>query len=219
VSQVVLLDLDGTLVDSAPGILASLRRAFAVHRLPPLSAEQERGLLGPPFHESLAPIVGGDQMQGVIDTYREFYAAGAMFDATVYDGIEPLLDWLNQCGVVLAVATSKLEHSAVAIVDHLGLADHFQTVCGDTLDRSRGSKAQVVGEALRRLGSPRADEALMVGDRRHDVIGAAVHGIGCAGAGWGYGSPGELADAGAIAVFQDPIELLEAMPRLLSRVA
>ena len=87
------------------------------------------------------------------------------------------------------MATSKPEPHSVRIVEHLGLADYFEFVCGDTVDGQRDSKALVVGEALRRLGSPIRRRVLMVGDRSHDVLGAAAHGIGCAGVLWGYGTP------------------------------
>jgi phosphoglycolate phosphatase len=82
-------------------------------------------------------------------------------------------------------------------------------VCGDTLDGSRDSKALVVGEALRRLGDPDPNTVLMVGDRSHDVLGAAAHGLGCAGALWGYGSAEELVAAGALRLCAKPAEVLD----------
>jgi phosphoglycolate phosphatase len=212
----VLFDLDGTLSNSAPGILASLRHALVENGLPPMSAQQERSILGPPFQECLPPIVGADHVDAVIGSYRKFYGAGAMFDAIRYEGIEQVLGWLRDHGVTLAVATSKPEHFAVPIVEGLALTAYFQTVCGDTMEGTRGSKALVVGEAVRRLGSPLPGEILMVGDRSHDVIGARAHGVACLGAGWGYGQANELADAGALAVFADPLELCAALPGLLS---
>ena len=87
--------------------------------------------------------------------------------------------------------------------------DLFATVCGDTLDADRPTKADVVGEALRRLGDPA--DVIMVGDRLHDVEGARVHGLGCLGAGWGYAAPGELEEAGALAVYPDPDSLGAAL--------
>ena len=85
----------------------------------------------------------------------------------------------------------------------------FATVCGDTLDRERPTKADVVGEALRRLGDP--EPTIMVGDRLHDVVGARTHGLGCLGAGWGYAAPGELEEAGAVAVYAQVGELHAAL--------
>jgi phosphoglycolate phosphatase len=201
----VLFDLDGTLSDSAPGILGSLRRAFGVVGLTPMTAEQEAHILGPPFYESLPALVGPERVAEVIAAYRGFYAT-AMLDTVAYPGVVELLDELAAAGITLAVATSKPEHFAVPIIEHLGLADRFATICGDTLDGARASKALVVGEALRRLGHPDPSTLVMIGDRSHDVLGASAHGVRCYGAGWGYGGPGELAAAGAVAVVADPQE-------------
>ncbi|HKC28627.1 MAG TPA: HAD hydrolase-like protein [Jatrophihabitans sp.] len=212
--RTVLFDLDGTLSDSAPGILSALRHAFVVNGLTPLDALTERAILGPPFYESLPPLIGGrDKLPAVIAAYRERYAAGAMFDMGVYDGMIDVLTALRGSGAQLAVATSKPEHFAVPIVERLGLAEFFQTVGGDELDGSLGTKALVIGKVLQRLGSPDPREVIMVGDRSHDVHGAREHGIACLGAGWGYGLPGELEHAGAAVVCARPGDLVTALGR------
>jgi phosphoglycolate phosphatase len=199
-TRIVLFDLDGTVSDSASGILGSLRLAFEAAGLPPLTPEQARPLLGPPFYESLPPLIGFDRVAEVITAYRGFYAAGGMYDTAAYDGVGELLEWLHELGVTMAVATSKPEHFALPIVEHLGLARCFTAICGDTLDGARATKALVVGEVLRRLGDPDPATVVMVGDRSHDVLGAAAHGIGCLGVGWGYGGVAELTRAGALEV-------------------
>lgn len=210
--KLVLFDLDGTLSDSAPGILSALRFAFAANGLPPLDARTEQVLLGPPFYESLPPLIGGPELlPAVIDSYREKYGAGGMFDTSVYDGIREVLAMLFVSGVRLAVATSKPEHYAAPIVEHLGLAEFFETVGGDELDGSLPTKALVIEKVLHRLGGPDPGEIVMIGDRAHDVIGAREHGIPCIGAGWGYGAPGELATAGADPVCAEPRDLLAVL--------
>jgi phosphoglycolate phosphatase len=208
---VVLFDLDGTLSDSAPGILGALRHAFAVNGLPPLDPRTERTLLGPPFYESLPPLIGEQELDGVIDAYREHYGGGGMFETTAYDGIPDALATLRTSGLRLAVATSKPEHYAVPIVEHLGLAEYFETIGGDELDGSLGTKALVIGKVLQRLGSPDARTVVMVGDREHDVAGARAHGISCIGAGWGYATPDELEQAGAAPMCAAPADLLPAL--------
>lgn len=207
----VLFDLDGTLSDSATGILASLRHAFAVHGIPPLPPATERALLGPPFYDSLPGIVGEDRLWDVIDSYRAFYRAGAMYETSVFDGITDVLAAARRAGLRMAVATSKPEAQAVPIVDRLGLADYFETVGGDLLDGSRGTKALVVGEVLERLGNPAPHEVVMVGDRAHDVIGARAHGVRCIGVRWGYAPPGELEAEGADPICATPHELRAAL--------
>jgi phosphoglycolate phosphatase len=212
VAAVVLFDLDGTLSDSAPGILGALRHAFVVNGLQPLDPTTERVLLGPPFYESLPPLIGGeDKLPAVIDAYREQYGAGGMYDTSAYDGVRDVLAMLHVSGVRLAVATSKPEHYAGPIVEHLGMAEFFETVGGDELDGSLRTKALVIEKVLGRLGSPDPSDVVMVGDRAHDVLGAREHGIRCIGAGWGYGMPGELDRAGADPVCAEPGELLAAL--------
>ena len=192
----VLFDLDGTLSDSAPGIVAALRHAFAVNGLPPMDAATEREILGPPFYESLPPLIGADRLPDVIAAYREHYGdtsnGGGMFDTIAYPGVGELLAGLAAGGVRLAVATSKPEAYARPILEHLELADFFTTIGGDTLDGSRDTKALVIGEVLDRLDSPDPGDIVMVGDRSHDVLGARVHAIDAIAATWGYAVPGEL---------------------------
>jgi phosphoglycolate phosphatase len=137
----VLLDLDGTLVDSGPSILAALRKAFAEEGVPALPSDVERALVGPPFYEALPPLIGDDTGR-VIRTYRRIYVTeGFMYRAEPYPGIEALLGGLARHDVRLAVATSKLETSAVAVLEHVGLAGRFATICGDTPDAGRPSKS------------------------------------------------------------------------------
>src|SRR5207342_1368866 len=132
----------------------------------------------------------------------------------IYDGVLDLLDDLQARGVTLAVATSKPEFQAIPVVEHLGLADRFVTVGGDSPNYERRTKALVIAEVLRRLHNPDPTTVLMVGDRKHDVEGAAAHGVACIGAGWGYALPSELEEAGAAEIFAAPRDLLAAHDRL-----
>jgi len=208
----VLFDLDGTLSDSAPGILSALRASFAEAGVGWVDPDTARSLLGPPFWHSLPPLVGEQRVEAVVSAYRRHYVNdGAMFDTTRYDGVLEVLQELSDRDYRLAVATSKPEPHAARIVEHLGLAGFFVTVGGDTLDGALDSKALVVGEVLRRLGSPDPERVLMVGDRSHDVLGAAAHGLDCAGALWGYGSAAELSAAGAARLCAKPAEVLELL--------
>jgi phosphoglycolate phosphatase len=212
VAPLVLFDLDGTLSDSAPGILAALRHAFAVNGLPPLDPVTEQALLGPPFYESLPPLVGEAKLWDVIGAYREHYVdGGGMYRATAYDGVREVLAAARTAGLRMAVATSKPEHYAVPIVEHLGFAEFFETVGGDETDGSLPTKALVIEKVLRRLGDVDPGGTVMIGDREHDVYGAREHGISCVGAGWGYGLPGELSAAGASPICATPRDLLPVL--------
>ncbi|MGD9991002.1 HAD hydrolase-like protein [Pseudonocardia sp.] len=207
----VLLDLDGTLVDSASGILGSLDAAFAEMGIEVAPGAVGRHVLGPPLYTTLPGIVGAEAAAEALVVYRRHYAARGLYDSTPYPGIDALLRELSGAGLRLALATSKSEVYAERILDHHGWTELFTTIVGDTLDAGRPTKADVVAEALRRLGPGAATRAVMVGDRRNDVAGSAAHGIACLGAGWGYADPGELEEAGAVAVLGSVDELAAAL--------
>ncbi|MDQ6936149.1 MAG: HAD hydrolase-like protein [Actinomycetota bacterium] len=182
---------------------------FADLGVPPVDAETERTFLGPPFRDSLGPYVGSDRFEEAIAIYRRYYGAGGgSLVTTVYAGIPDALARLHAGGIRLGLATSKAKAFAPAILDHLGLSPYFEVVSGDDLAGRRGTKAAIVAEAVRRLGAPEPASVLMVGDRFHDVHGAAANGIATLGAGWGYGAPGELAGAGALSVLNHPREVV-----------
>ena len=210
----VLLDLDGTLVDSAPGILGSLGEAFEELGVPLPPGGLPRTLLGPPLYTSLPGLVGDDVAPALLAAYRRIYGERGLLECTPFAGVDALLTALAGAGVRMAVATSKAQVYAERIVTHRGWTDLFATVCGDTLDGQRPTKADVVGEALHRLGDSNpggSGSTVMVGDRLHDVVGARKHGLDCLGAGWGYAAPGELEEAGAVAVYAEAGALQAAL--------
>jgi phosphoglycolate phosphatase len=214
VSRLVLFDLDGTLVDSVPGIWASIRVAVAELGLPEPSPEQLRSMVGPPLWEGFAAAfgIGGDDVERAVRTYRAHYSGGALFEATVYPGIPELLAGLRADGTTLAVATSKPEDFALRILAHLGLLPEFDSVHGATFDGTVRHKEQVVGAAL--AAHPDGRHPVLVGDRAQDVRGARLHGLPCIGAGWGPAPEGELVAAGAAVVVDTPAEVPAALDRL-----
>jgi phosphoglycolate phosphatase len=214
VSRLVLFDLDGTLVDSTPGIWASIRFAAAELGLPEPTPGQLRAMVGPPLQDGFAGAFGltGDDVDRAVAAYRAHYTAGAMFDADVYPAIPELLARLRADGATLAVATSKPESFAVQILEHIGLLPEFASVHGATLDGAVRHKDQVVGAAL--AAHPDGERPVLVGDRSHDVLGARAHGLLCIGAGWGPALPGELAAAGAAVVVATPAEVPGALAAL-----
>jgi phosphoglycolate phosphatase len=213
-SRLVLFDLDGTLVDSTPGIWASIRVAAAHLGLPEPTPEQLRSMVGPPLQEGFAGALGlsGGDVQRAVLAYRAHYAAGAMFEAPVYPGIPELLAGLRTAGAILAVATSKPEPFALQILEHAGLLPQFASVHGATLDGAVRHKQQVVAAGL--AAHPAGERPVLIGDRSHDVLGARVHGLPCIGAGWGPAPAGELAAAGAAVVAASPTEVPAALARV-----
>lgn len=209
----VLLDLDGTLSDSEPGILRSLQHACEVEGFPVPDDEQVRSVIGPPFELGLPAIgIPDDALGRVIDTYRKRYVAIGAYENTLYDGIVEMLDGLAAAGLTLGVATAKPEQTAHPILDYFGLSERFAVRAGATLTPERRSKSEVIAHALRELdlaGDPDLGEhVIMVGDRDHDVNGAAHHGIPCIGVTWGYGSIQELLRAGAVVLADSPAEVV-----------
>lgn len=208
----VLLDLDGTLSDSEPGILRSLQWACEQEGYPIPTEEQVRSVIGPPFEVGLPRIgIPDDALERVIDTYRDRYTRIGAFENTLYDGIIEMLDGLAAIGLSLSIATAKPEQTAHPILDYFGIGDRFESKAGATLTPERRTKAQVIDHALHELGihadPDLADHVIMVGDRDHDVLGAMHHGIACIGVTWGYGSIGELLGAGAVALAESPADV------------
>ncbi|HEX3813540.1 MAG TPA: HAD family hydrolase [Mycobacteriales bacterium] len=206
--DIVLFDLDGTLTDSGPGIMASVTHALSAMGVDPLDDTRLRGFVGPPLRDSFAAL-GWDAatVQAAIDAYREYYLRSGMSDNSVYPGIRECLAELRDAGCTLVVATSKPAVMAERIVARFELDEFFTYVCGAELDGRRSVKSEVIAEALGKLNPPRPAGVVMVGDRSHDVIGARKCGLPCVGVAWGYAAAGELRHAGAVAVAATPADL------------
>ncbi|MCU1675474.1 MAG: putative phosphatase [Frankiales bacterium] len=205
----VLFDLDGTLTDPLDGIANSL--AYALDKLgrPAVDRATVSRLIGPPYTEGYRTILGmtAAEAEETIAVYREYFTDRGLFENTVYDGIPQVLRSLRAAGVRCAVATSKPQVFAARILEHFGLAGEFAFIAGATLDGVRSHKSDVVAHALSGLGDADPAGAVMVGDRSHDVLGAAAHGVACIGVLWGYGDEAELRDAGAVEVAASPADL------------
>jgi len=209
--RLVLFDLDGTLVDSSSGIHSSVRHAAAELGLPAPTAAQLRGMVGPPLQNGFALVLGVPvaDVPRAVAAYRAHYAGGALLEATVHRGVPELLTALRAAGAILAVATSKPELFAVRLLRHTGLLPAFASVHGATMDGAVRHKDQVVAAAL--AAHPAGRDPVLVGDRSHDVLGAAAHGLPCIGAGWGPAEDGELENAGAAAVAATPADVLTVL--------
>jgi phosphoglycolate phosphatase len=205
----ILFDLDGTITDSAPGITSTL--AFTLERLGmPIPAPAELlKYVGPPIMDSFRDLAGMDleTANRALGIYREKYLNDGAYDSTVYEGIPQLLRRLGDSPLKMSLATSKPETPATLILEHFSLARCFDVITGASDDEVRSAKKDVVEEALRRLTALGADMSnpVLIGDRIHDVEGAAEHGVPTIFVTWGYGAPAE--QAGAVAVVDTPEEL------------
>lgn len=196
-TRAVFFDLDGTLANSAPGILDSVRRTVEALHLHVRGGDPMR-FIGPPLGDSFARYLGlsGDELRRATALYRGFYAERGIEGSSAYPGVAPMLQALHEDGRVLAVATSKYQEFAVRTLQHLGIAGLFQAVVGTGARDLGETKASVIARALAAL-SVRPEASVMVGDRRFDVAGAHANGLPAVGALYGYGSRAELRDAGA----------------------
>ncbi|MDT5082926.1 MAG: phosphoglycolate phosphatase [Mycobacterium sp.] len=185
--DLVIFDLDGTLTDSADGIVSSFRHALGEIGAPVPEGDLSRKLVGPPMHHTLTAMGLGDRADEAIAAYRADYTTRGWAMNSLFDGIPDLLADLRAAGVRLAVATSKAEPTARRIIEHFGLDQHFEVIAGASVDGVRASKADVVAHALAQL-EPIPALVLMVGDRAHDVEGASAHGIDTVVVEWGYGA-------------------------------
>ena len=176
--DVALFDLDGTLSESEPGIVGSLVMALGTVGVAVPAPEVLRLAIGPPFDTGLVDIgVPTEHVPAVIAAYRDVYEVSGLFETRLYDGVPEMLDALRASGVILAVATSKPQDTADRVLDHLGLAPYFTFVAGATYDGTRRTKADVIGHALERLDVAGGPAVVMIGDRHHDIEGAAAYGI------------------------------------------
>ncbi|MBI5160890.1 MAG: HAD hydrolase-like protein [Micrococcales bacterium] len=219
----VLVDLDGTIADSAPGITATLAYTYEALGMPvPPPAELLRWV-GPPILDSFRDLAGLDaaRSQRALAIYRERYLERGAVDARIYPEIADVLRDIHGAGVSLSLATSKPETPARLILERFGLVPCFDELTGASEDEVRSAKADVVAEALRRLAAGGHDlsRPVMVGDRRHDIEGAAAHGVPTIFAAWGYGAPAEAAGAVATAATPDELRPLLGLSPVTSAAA
>ena len=204
----ILFDLDGTLTDSGEGIMNSA--AYALRRLGMTedNPARLRRFVGPPLKHSFMEFYGLEDAaaEQAIALYREYYTDRGIRENRVYDGVEAMLRDCVHSGKTLALATSKPTVFAQKILDDFGLSKYFSLVCGSNLDGTRVIKAEIIAQVLLDAKAEAA-EAVMVGDRKHDVIGAKECGVFSVGVTYGYGSREELLEYGADAIVDQPEEL------------
>lgn len=206
----IFFDLDGTLTDSAPGILNAVRFALEGVGMPVPPEKELMRFIGPPLTTELQAAfgIGGEEAAALVRRFQVYFKKDGMFENRVYDGVPDMLERLLASGRQAAVTTSKPEPFARTILEHFGLSQYFTAIVGSALDeKTRATKAEVVAQALETL---KPERVLLVGDRCHDVEGAHANEIPCLGVLYGYGSREELSEAEYIA------ESVEALSEMLA---
>jgi phosphoglycolate phosphatase len=205
----IYFDLDGTLTDPKPGITRSIQYALGKLGCAVPSEDELTWCIGPPLHASLKKLVGTEDLADTaLSLYRERFADIGLFENEVYPEIEDSLSVLAKSGRRLFVATSKPVVYAERIIDHFKLRDYFERIFGSELDGRRADKTELLRYALETMGIE-PSQAMMIGDRSHDMVGARNNGMTAIGVLYGYGGKQELLDAGAHHVCATPQGLLE----------
>ncbi len=207
----ILFDLDGTLTDAAPGITNSIKYALNKFGIQEPGEQRLRKCLGPPLITSFSEIFGLSEQNAekAVEYYREYFKPRGIYENEVYAGIPELLNELKAQEKTLIVATSKPEPFAKTILEHFGLDGYFALIAGSNLDNTRSRKSQVIDYALETLGINDRENAVMVGDREHDIIGAKETGLRSIGVLYGYAAPGELESAGADFLANTPQDIYD----------
>lgn len=210
-----LFDLDGTLTDPGVGITNSVAYALKSYGITVEDRTSLYSFIGPPLKESFERFYGfsPEQADEAVGKYREYFGEKGLMENKAYDGILPMLEELKGKGARLLVATSKPTCYAREILENFGMLSCFEFVAGSNLDGSRVKKDEVIAYALQEMGICCLEEAVMIGDREHDIIGAKKCGISSIGVLYGYGSREELEKHGADRIVESVGEL---RTRLLS---
>lgn len=215
----VLFDLDGTLTDPGLGITNSIMHALRHFGMEVPAREDLYPFIGPPLYETFIDYYGfsKEKADEGVRVFRENYQVNGLFENEVYDGIPQVLSELKNKGYKIHLATSKPETFAIRILEHFDLIKYFDFVAGSTMssnlsaDGGRTTKAEVIRHVLVSNNITDTSEVIMVGDRRHDVIGAAENNIKTIGVLFGYGSREELESNGAAFIAQTPKDILEVI--------
>ena len=211
--KIAIFDLDGTITDSGPGIINSIRYALEKYGLPVPEEKVLRTFIGPPLKEQFQAVCGLNEEESarMVDAYREYYTEKGIFENSVYSGVPEMLEQMKEAGVRILMATAKPEKFARRIAEHFNFAKYFEFIGGACMDGRRTDKYEVIEYVIDQCGISEEDRkrAIMIGDRSHDMIGAGKAGLHSLGILYGYGDRGELEAADAEMIAETPEEVCE----------
>lgn len=207
-----LMDLDGTITDPKEGITKSVAYALKQYGIETENLDSLCKFIGPPLAQSFERFYGFSKEQSLeaVEKYREYYRPKGIFENYVYEGMEQLLQAVKERGGKLVLATSKPEIFAKQILEYFKIDHYFDLIAGSSMDTSRCEKGQVIEYALKSANIP-IENAIMIGDREHDVMGAKENALPCIGVLFGYGNREELEAAQAEYIVKDVDELQKLM--------
>ncbi len=218
----VLFDLDGTLTESGPGIMNAAKIALNHFGIEENNVENLHKFVGPPLTESFGQRYGMNEAdtQEAIAVFRKYYNVTGIYENSVFEGIQEMLQQLKSNGLLLSIASSKPRPMIDIVVDYFDIRKYFDVIVGCELDGTRSQKKEVVDEVIRLFGELSGDDvvlehSIMVGDRMYDVNGARECGLECIGVTYGYGTRQELQEAGAAYIVDSVNELGEKLLHLV----
>jgi phosphoglycolate phosphatase len=214
--QNVLFDLDGTLTDPKVGITSSIRYAMQKLKRPLSPLTNLDWCIGPPIQQNFATLLQTDDpvlIERGIAAYREYFAETGLLENKLYAGVPEMLIALNNLGLHCYVATSKPTVYALPIVAHFDLRNHFVQIYGSELDGTNGNKSDLIRHVLA-TENLQPSHTMMVGDRKHDMLGAHANSVLAVGALYGYGNRDELETAGADYLATKPSDILDLCQQL-----
>ena len=210
----VLFDVDGTLLDSADGIVAGIAHALRSVDVRPPPEEVLRADIGPPLAEVFTGLgLRAEQVEMAVQSYRLYYRTRGVDQAQIYPGILEALRTLHTTAVLATATSKRIEMAGLFLRRHR--LDRYFSLIGGGSDQQL-SKADIVADTCRRLGSPPPEQVVMVGDRSSDVLSGRALGLRTIGVGWGYGSGDELREACPDLLLERAAELPRAIRTLLS---
>jgi phosphoglycolate phosphatase len=214
----VFFDLDGTLTDPLEGITRSIQHALVGMQIPCPPLTELACTIGPPLRSTFADLMGvemGDvRVEQAVQIYRDRFASVGLYENSVYAGVPEMLQRLSTASLPLYLATSKPRVYAERILEHFDLAAYFLRIYGSELDGRHDDKSELLAFLLEEEGIA-AERAVMVGDRKQDILAAQINGVRSLGVTYGYGTTRELCDAGAGLLCHTPEQVVDSILGLL----
>ena len=211
--QYILFDLDGTITNSAEGIINSVKYALQKSEWKEPSLKVLHRFIGPPLVDAFMDYCGMDKAEAekAVAYYRERYKDIGLFESNVYDGIEEVFKALKSANKTIILATAKPLVFAKRIIEHFGLDKYFDDMVGAEIGGTLIHKHQIIDEVIKRFNITDRTSAIMIGDREQDISGAKMFSLDSIGVKYGFAEPNELEDAGATYIAETPQDILKIL--------
>lgn len=211
--DIFFFDLDGTITKSDMGIKNSIIYALTQLGMPVPDLSTHNDIVGPPLNDIFIRYFGfnEDNVHMAVEKYREYYREKGMFESELYAGIDKILENLYESGKTIILATSKAEFFAKKVLAYFDLVKYFSYISGTALEGRISTKAELIRRGLIHADTKDPSRAIVIGDRKYDILGAKENGMDSVGVLFGYGSRAELTGAGATYIAETTGELYELL--------